>query len=82
MKPTIGKESWGRGLSLSDYGDNQFFGHGGDALGSHTRLIYSQKDKISISYATNGERIPTNIFVENLVRLIYNTEIKLPEIKQ
>jgi D-alanyl-D-alanine carboxypeptidase len=82
MKPTIGKEHWGRGLSLSEYGENQFLGHGGDVLGSFTRLIYSQKDKISISYATNGERIPTNIFVENLVRIIYNTEFKLPEIKQ
>ena len=82
MKPTIGKEDWGRGLALFEYGENQFFGHSGDLLGSHTRLIYSPKDKISISYATNGERIPTNIFVENLVSIIYNTELKLPEIKQ
>lgn len=81
MEPIIGKEDWGRGLALFEYGENQFFGHGGDVLGSHTRLIYSPKDKISISYATNGERIPTNIVMENLVSIIYNKEFKLPEIK-
>lgn len=81
MKPIVGKEDWGRGLALSEYGENIFFGHGGDVLGSHTRLIYSPKDKISICYATNGERIPTNVFVENIVNIIYNKEFKLPEIK-
>lgn len=81
MKPTIAKEDWGRGLALFEYGENAFFGHGGDVLGSHTRLIYSPKDKISICYSTNGERIPTNIVVENLVSIIYNKEFKLPEIK-
>lgn len=81
MKPIVGKEDWGRGLALFEYGENLFFGHSGDVLGCHSRLIYNPKDKISISYSTNGERIPTNIFVENLVDIIYNKEFKLPEIK-
>jgi D-alanyl-D-alanine carboxypeptidase len=81
MKPIIGKENWGKGLALFEYGENVFFGHGGDVLGSHSRLIYNSKDKISISYSTNGERIPTNIFLENLVSIIYNKQFKLPEIK-
>ncbi|WP_316753843.1 serine hydrolase domain-containing protein [Pedobacter gandavensis] len=81
MRPIIGREDWGRGLALYSYGENLFFGHSGDVLGSHSRLIYNPKDKISISYSTNGERIPTNLFVENLVSIIYNQEIKLPEIK-
>lgn len=81
MKPIIGKEDWGRGLALFEYGENLFFGHSGDVLGCHSRLIYNPKDKISISYSTNGERIPANIFIENLVNIIYNKEFKLPEIK-
>ena len=81
MKPIIEKENWGRGLALFEYEENLFFGHGGDVLGCHSRLIYNPKDKISISYSTNGERIPTNIFLENLVNIIYNKEFKLPEIK-
>ncbi|PBJ10119.1 serine hydrolase [Flavobacterium sp. ACN6] len=81
MKPTIGKEDWGRGLALFPYGENFFFGHSGDVLGSHSRLIYNPKDKLSISYATNGERIPANIFIEDIVSIIYNKEFKLPEIK-
>lgn len=81
MKPVIGKEDWGRGLALFEYGENLFFGHSGDVLGCHSRLIYNPKDRISISYSTNGERIPTNIFVENLVDIIYKKEFKLPEIK-
>ena len=81
MKPIIGKEDWGRGLALFEYNENTFFGHNGDVLGSHSRLIYNPKDKISIAYATNGERIPANIFVENIVSIIYNKAFKLPEIK-
>ena len=81
MKPIIGTENWGRGLALFEYGENQFFGHSGDVLGSHSRLIYNQKDKISISYSTNGERIPANVFMENLVGIIYNIDFDLPEIK-
>lgn len=81
MKPTVGKEDWGRGLALFQYDENIFFGHGGDVLGSHTRLIYNPKDQLSISYSTNGERITTNIVLDNLVCIIYNREFKLPEIK-
>jgi len=81
MKPIIGKEDWGRGLALFSYGENNFFGHGGDVLGSHSRLIYNPKDKLSISYSTNGERVPTNLFVENIISIIYNKAFTLPEIK-
>lgn len=81
MIPIVGNEDWGRGLALFEYGENIFFGHSGDVLACHSRLIYNPKDKISISYSTNGERIPANIFVENLVNIIYNKEFKLPEIK-
>jgi D-alanyl-D-alanine carboxypeptidase len=81
MKPIVGKEDWGRGLAVFPYGENFFFGHSGDVLGSHSRLIYNPKDQISIGYSTNGERIPANIFVENITNIIYNKEFKLPEIK-
>ncbi|WP_126972649.1 serine hydrolase domain-containing protein [Gynurincola endophyticus] len=81
MKPVIGKENWGRGLALFEYGENLFLGHSGDVLGSHSRLIYNPKDKISISYCTNGERVPANTFVENIVSILYKEEFKLPEIR-
>ena len=81
MMPVIGKEDWGRGLSLSPYEENLFFGHSGDVLGSHSRLKYNPEDELSISYSTNGERIPTNIFIENIVNILYNKKFILPEIK-
>lgn len=70
MKPTVGKEDWGRGLALFPFDENIFFGHNGDVLGSHSRLIYNPKDKTSISYSTNGERIPANTVLENIVNII------------
>jgi D-alanyl-D-alanine carboxypeptidase len=81
MKPTVGKEDWGRGLALFPFEENIFFGHNGDVLGSHSRLIYNPKDKISVAYSTNGERIPANLFVENIINIIYNKTFALPEIK-
>ena len=81
MKPLVGKEDWGRGLALFPFDEHLFFGHNGDVLGSHSRLIYNPKDRISIAYSTNGERIPANTFVENTVNIIYNKSFTLPEIK-
>ena len=81
MQPIIGKEDWGRGLALFVYGAHNFFGHSGDVLGSHARLIYNPKDKLSIAYATNGERVPANRFVEDLVNIIYGIPFTLPAIK-
>ncbi|ABQ05135.1 serine hydrolase domain-containing protein [Flavobacterium johnsoniae] len=80
MKP-IGKDEWGRGLALYPFKENIFYGHSGDVLGSHSIALYNEKDKISISYSTNGERIPTNTFIEVLINIIYDKEFKLPEIK-
>ncbi|MFH7015597.1 serine hydrolase domain-containing protein [Flavobacterium sp. FlaQc-47] len=80
MKP-VGKDEWGHGLALFPFGEKIFFGHSGDVLGSHSVLMYSPKDHISIAYCTNGERIPTNTFIEDLISNIYNKELKLPEIK-
>lgn len=81
MKPILGKEGWGLGLAVFTYGNNMFFGHNGDVLGTHSRLQYNPKDKISISYSTNGERVPANLTVENIVSILYNTPFELPEIK-
>jgi D-alanyl-D-alanine carboxypeptidase len=82
MKPVVGKEDWGRGLALFKYDENVFYGHNGDVLGSHSRLVYNPKDKLSISYSTNGERIPANIFLENIVSILYNKDFVLPELKK
>ena len=80
MQPVPGK-GWGRGLAAYTYGDHYFIGHGGDVLGSHSRVIYSPKDKLAISYSTNGERIPTNAFLETIVGMVYGDEVTLPDVK-
>jgi D-alanyl-D-alanine carboxypeptidase len=58
-----------------------FYGHGGDTLGSHAILIYNKEADLSIAYVTNGERIKRR-FHKNVVDLLYNKEVKLPEIKE
>ena len=80
MQPIVGK-GWGMGLAEFTYGDNRFLGHGGDVLGSHSRVIYNPKDDITIAYSTNGERIPTNVFLEAIVETIYGRDASLPTIK-
>ena len=80
MQPIVGK-GWGMGLAEFTYADNRFFGHGGDVFGSHTRLLYSPKDDLAIAYSTNGERIPTNAFLEAIVETVYGRDVTLPTIK-
>ncbi|REC62513.1 serine hydrolase [Chryseobacterium pennae] len=81
MEPVLGKEDWGRGMAIWDFDHLIFYGHGGDTLGSHALIIYNKESDISIAYATNGERIKKEDFIKNVVYLLYNKEIKLPEIK-
>lgn len=80
MKPALGS-GWGRGLAEFTYGENRFLGHGGDVLGSHSRVIYNPKDELAIAYSTNGERIPTNAFLEAVVGIVYGDDVVFPEIR-
>ena len=77
MQPIVGK-GWGMGLAEFTYGEDRFLGHGGDVLGSHSRVIYNPKDGLSIAYSTNGERIPTNTFLEAIVDAVYGRDVTLP----
>lgn len=80
MQPDVGK-GWGMGLAEFTYGEERFLGHGGDVLGSHSRVIYNPKDDVAIAYSTNGERIPTNVFLEAIVATVYGRDVALPTIK-
>ncbi|NJI73246.1 hypothetical protein HCX49_08515 [Sphingobacterium kitahiroshimense] len=57
-----------------------FYGHGEDTLGSHAFLIYNKEADISIAYNNNGERIKKEDFIKNVVNVVYDREVKLPEI--
>jgi len=80
MKPVLGS-GWGRGLAEFTYGERRFLGHAGDVLGSHSRVIYNPKDEVAIAYSTNGERIPTNAFLETVVGIVYGDDVTFPGIK-
>ncbi len=81
MEPLIGKEDWGRGIAVWDFEGTISYGHGGDTLGSHAVLIYNKEADISIAYNTNGERIKKEDFIKNVVNVLYDREVKLPELK-
>ncbi|WP_440222819.1 serine hydrolase domain-containing protein [Dokdonella sp. MW10] len=81
MKPVPGKGGWGKGLAEFRYGERRFLGHGGDVLGSHARLIYNLEDEVSISYATNGERIPADVFLETIVSIVYGDDVVFPDLR-
>ena len=80
MIPSPGN-GWGRGLAAFPYGERHFLGHGGDVLGSHSRVIYNPDDGTAIAYSTNGERIPTNDFLAAIVGLVYGEDVAFPVVK-
>lgn len=81
MTPILGKEDWGRGMSVWDFDGRIFYGHGGDTLGSHALIIYNVENNLSISYNTNGERIPKEEFIKYIVYSLFGNDFKFPEIK-
>lgn len=80
MAPEPGK-GWGMGLAEFAYGENTFLGHGGDVIGAHSRVIYNPQDGTAIAYSTNGERIPTNAFLETIVGIVYDGTFQAPALK-
>ncbi|MGY5943810.1 serine hydrolase domain-containing protein [Stenotrophomonas forensis] len=80
MTPAAGA-GWGKGLAEFPFGERRFLGHGGDALGSHSRVIYNPADGLAIAYATNGERIPTSDFLQTIVGIAYGGRFTLPAMK-
>lgn len=80
MMPVAGA-GWGKGLAEFPFGERRFLGHGGDVLGSHSRVIYNPADGLAIAYATNGERIPTSDFLQTIVGIAYGGRFTLPAMK-
>lgn len=80
MTPVPGK-GWGMGLAEFPYGERVFLGHAGDVIGAHSRVIYNPQDGTAIAYSTNGERIPTNAFLETVVGIVYGGWFQRPELK-
>jgi len=78
MEPVLGA-GWGRGLAEFRFGSHRFLGHGGDVLGSHSRVIFNPDDGVAIAYSTNGENIPTNDVLESIVKIVYGDESVYPE---
>lgn len=77
MLPAAGN-GWGKGLAAFPFGQRRFLGHGGDVLGSHSRVIYNPKDGTAIAYSTNGERIPTDEFLATIVGIVYGEDTAFP----
>ncbi|WP_414540645.1 serine hydrolase domain-containing protein [Stenotrophomonas forensis] len=80
MMPVAGA-GWGKGLAEFPFGERRFLGHGGDVLGSHSRVIYNPVDDLAIAYGTNGERIPTSDFLQIIVGIVYGGSFTLPALK-
>jgi len=81
MLPVGGHDGWGMGLAAFPIGQHAFLGHGGDVLGAHARVVYNPADGIAIAYATNGERIATNTFLETIVGIVYGAPLRMPTLK-
>lgn len=81
MKPIVGKEIYGRGLMTFKFHNIDFYGNTGGTYGTNSLVIYEPKSKISIALIINGEQYPRNEFMNDIVNIIFNNEIKYPENK-
>lgn len=78
LKPIIGKEIYGRGTMNFNIQDVLFYGNTGATSGSAAKVMYDPKSKISIAICLNAEQYERDKMIEDLVRIIYKDELKLP----
>ncbi|PIF47507.1 D-alanyl-D-alanine carboxypeptidase [Chryseobacterium sp. 52] len=79
MKPFIGKETYGRGLMTFNFHSVNFYGNTGGTYGTNTILLFDEQTETSIALIINGERYPRNEFINDIVDIIYNNNLKFPE---
>ncbi|HFK5571682.1 TPA: serine hydrolase, partial [Elizabethkingia meningoseptica] len=77
MKPVIGKETYGRGLMNFNFHGINFYGNTGGTYGTNTILVYEPKSKISISLIINGEQYERDLFIKDVVDIIFNNHLSI-----
>ncbi len=78
MKPLQGK-AFGMGLMRIPFYDKISYGHGGDTYGSHSAVSYNPETKLSVAYAVNGERYPTNDIAIGVLSILYGRPYTFPD---
>ncbi len=77
MKPKE-KEYLGSGLTRPSFYNIELYGHGGDTNGSHSLLVYDEKNNLSIAIATNGNRSVKNDLYKGILGALYDINIMYP----
>lgn len=76
MKPSGNeiKFEFGKGLMKFPFEKKVFYGHEGHTLGTHSIVLYDEKDKVSITLCLNGQNKPMNEIAVNVLCLLYNVK--------
>ncbi|MDF2380223.1 beta-lactamase family protein [Nostoc ellipsosporum NOK] len=71
-------EEYGRSLVEINFYKEILYGHGGDTRGTHSVIAYDPKREMSLAVSLNGTKYSHQAFYIDLLRIIYNGEVRLP----
>jgi len=75
------KDNFGMAMFIFPFDDKTGYGHDGGIDGFLSQLIYFPADKLSVAYAANGLRYPTDEIVMDALSIYYNKPFAMPEFK-
>ncbi len=75
------KNNFGIGLMQFPFGDIENYGHPGAIDGFQSMTMYLPKEKIGISYLSNGVELPLNGILMGVLKIYLNIDYELPDFK-
>lgn len=72
------EDGYGAGLFSVPYNDKTAYGHTGRIDGFMSNAFYFPKEKISITYLSNGVAIPPNNILVGVLKIYFGDEYELP----
>lgn len=82
MKLTSKKAIFSMGLMVTPFYKNTYLGHSGDTYGTHSNLLFNEKNNVAICYSINGERFSKTNFEIGLLSILHNRKYDFPIFKQ
>lgn len=79
MKPELG--NFGLGMFKFDFFGNTSYGHTGNIDGIFAEIGYFPKEKLAVTYYSNGGAYPRNEVLNGVMRIYFNLPYTLPTFK-
>ncbi|MBP7564230.1 MAG: serine hydrolase [Candidatus Cloacimonetes bacterium] len=76
------RDGMGSGMIQFDTGNQMFYGHTGGIDGFSSILVYNPKDRVSLSFVSNGAVYPASNITFTVTDIVYGKKVEMPKFRE